>query len=63
MPADTLVAEPAGDVLGGPERALGAATIGQSSARRIAGPAGQEARPGAPGGVRAAPGAAPGLPP
>ncbi|HET8617867.1 MAG TPA: carbohydrate ABC transporter permease [Acidimicrobiales bacterium] len=43
MPADTLVAEPAGDVLGGPERELAAATIGKSSARRIAGLAGQYA--------------------
>jgi sn-glycerol 3-phosphate transport system permease protein len=43
MPADTLVAEPAGDVLGGPEHELAAATIGKSSARRIAGLAGQYA--------------------
>jgi sn-glycerol 3-phosphate transport system permease protein len=43
MPADTLVAEPVGDVLGAPEHELTAARIGKSSARRIAGLTGQYA--------------------
>ena len=43
MPADTLVAEPADDVLGMPDRDLAATTIGRSRARRIAGLTGQYA--------------------
>ena len=43
MPADTLVAEPAGDVLAVPDRDLAATTIGRSRARRIAGLTGQYA--------------------
>ncbi len=43
MPADTLVAEPADDVLAVPDRDLAATTIGRSRARRIAGLTGQYA--------------------
>ena len=43
MPADTLVAEPAGDVLAVPDRDLAATTIGRSRTRRVAGLTGQYA--------------------